>query len=171
MNSNRTQIDEQQIFNGLSLALVQAEKAKREQTYPIGAIITSFDGTVIAQAHNRVKSQHDPTAHAEIEVIRKAGLYLQKNKGQGILYTTIEPCLMCIGAILAADISVLVWGVSDSYGGAVDFVANSYQKENLVMPHVIAEPFPELGKMICELMRTWELSRGYPSELWGKCGG
>ncbi len=159
-------ISEEQMSNGLSLALLQAEKARLEQTYPIGAVVTSLDGRVIAEAHNRVKSSNDPTAHAEIEVIRKAGLFLQIHKRQGVLYTTVEPCLMCTGAILAADIAVLVWGVSDSYGGAVSFVADAYRRENVVMPQIIAEPSPELGRKICELMKEWELSRGYPATNW-----
>lgn len=163
-----TRLSQQQISIGLTLALAEAKKAQRKHTYPIGAVLTTLDGTLIAKAHNRVKSHNDPTAHAEIEVIRKAGLFLQKNKYQSVLYTTCEPCLMCMGAILHADISDLVWGVSDSYGGAVDFVRNSYQKENMIFPTVIAEPLPELSKEICELMKIWDASRGYSTEIWEK---
>lgn len=168
MSSEQITISEQQVFNGLSLALAQAKLARQEHTYPIGAVITSLDGSVIAEAHNRVKSNSDPTAHAEMEVIRKAGTFLQKNKRQSVLYTTIEPCLMCTGAILNSDIAVVVWGVSDTYGGAVGFVASSYKKENLVMPKIIAEPSPELAKKICALMREWDGSRGYSTAIWDR---
>jgi len=163
-----TSLSDGQVSDGLRLALAEARKAQRKHTYPIGAVITTLDGDVIAKAHNRVKSHHDPTAHAEVEVIRKAGAFLQKNKRQGVLYTTMEPCLMCMGAIIMADISVVVWGVSDTYAGAVDFVMNTYQKENLVLPQLVREPLPELIGPICELMKAWDVSRGYSTEIWNR---
>lgn len=161
-------LSEHQISIGLNLALTEAEKAQQAQTYPIGAVITALDGEIIAKAHNRVKSHHDPTAHAEIEVIRSAGLFLSKNKWQGILYTTIEPCLMCVGAILAADIAVLVWGASDLRSGAVQFILKSYEKEDLVFPQIIAEPDPDFSARIRGMMRNWETSRGYSPENWNR---
>jgi len=150
------------------LALAEARKAQRKHTYPIGAVLTTLDGELIAKAHNRVKSHHDPTAHAEVEVIRKAGAFLQKDKRQSVLYTTTEPCLMCMGAILAADIAVVVWGVSDAYGGAADFIADSYRRQNLVLPQLVREPLPELVGPICELMKSWDVSRGYSTEIWNR---
>jgi len=157
-----------QISVGLNLALAEARKAQRKHTYPIGAVLTTLDGELIAKAHNRVKSHHDPTAHAEVEVIRKAGAFLQKDKRQSVLYTTTEPCLMCMGAILAADIAVVVWGVSDAYGGAADFIADSYRRQNLVLPQLVREPLPELVGPICELMKSWDVSRGYSTEIWNR---
>lgn len=161
-------ISEQQLSIGLSLAVAEAKKARLKQNYPYGAVITTLNGNVIAKAHNRVKPLHDPTAHAEVEVIRKAGMFLRNNKRQSILYTTIEPCLMCIGAILASDISVLVWGVNDSNGGAVNFTINSYRKEKIIFPQIISEPLPEISMQICELMRSWEISRGRSPQNWIK---
>ena len=159
-------ISDKQIASGLQLALEQAKAAKQQNTYPIGAIITDFDGNVIAQAHNMVVPKQDPTAHAEIEVIRKAGKYLRESKYQSVLYTTIEPCLMCMGAIIASDISIVVWGVNDLYGGAAEFVLNEYTKENARKPDVISEPDSDIAVEIRELMREWEQGRGYSDENW-----
>ena len=103
-------ITNEQIVDGLRLALEQARAAKHQNTCPIGAIITDKEGNVIAQAHNMVVPNQDPTAHAEIEVIRKAGKYLREHKYQSVLHTTVEPCLMCMGAIIASDIAMVVGG-------------------------------------------------------------
>ncbi len=155
-----------QITDGLRLALEQARKAEQLGTYPIGAIITDAKGNVIAQAHNLVIPHNDPTAHAEIEVIRKAGAYLRKHKCESVLYVTVEPCLMCMGAIMAADITAVVWGVNDQYGGAARFVLEQYKKENARKVHAMPEPRAEIAREIREMMKKWECSRGYPEENW-----
>lgn len=159
-------LSDEQITNGLQLALEQARKAERLKTYPIGAIITDAIGNVIAQAHNLVIPRNDPTAHAEIEVIRKAGRYLRKHKYQSVLYVTVEPCLMCMGAIIAADITAIVWGVNDKYGGAARFVLERYEKENMKNALAIPEPRAEIAKEIREMMQEWERRRGYTEENW-----
>jgi len=157
---------DEQLVTGLRLALAQAKAAEELNTYPIGAIITDFEGNIIAQAHNRVIPNHDPTAHAEIEVIRKAGKHLREHKHQSVLYTTVEPCLMCMGAIITADIATVVWGVNDRYAGAAGFVLTRYEKQNLKKPTAIPEPDPETAMEIRKLMRTWEQRRGYGSDHW-----
>ena len=138
-------LDDEQKLYGLKLALVQAKKAQARHTYPIGAVITTLEGKVIARSHNRVVPGRDPTAHAEVEVIRKAGAYLQANKRQSVLYTTLEPCLMCMGAILEANIAAVVWAFRDNYRGAASFVLEQYQKKKLVKPVVFAEPHPAMA--------------------------
>ena len=166
MYSTTTNLSPGQISKGLHLALNQAKEAYKKNTYPIGAVIVKPDGELVAQAHNLVVLNNDPTAHAEMEAIRRAGKYLRQNKYQAILYTTVEPCLMCMGAILAADISTVVWAVSDNYGGAVQLVVNMYIKGNSRKPKLIAEPLPEIASSIREMMRDWEHSRGYSAANW-----
>jgi tRNA(adenine34) deaminase len=102
----------------MRIALEQAYQALREGEVPIGAVLIS-EGEVIAHAHNMPISLNDPTAHAEILVLREAAL--RKNNYRlpnTVLYVTLEPCLMCIGAILQARVATVVFGVSDPKAGA-----------------------------------------------------
>ena len=101
------------------LALSEAEKARDKGEVPIGAVIVT-DGRVIARGHNLRESKNDPTAHAEIIAIRKAAKKLNSWRLiNSILYVTVEPCVMCIGAIVLARIPRLVFGCLDPKGGAV----------------------------------------------------
>lgn len=96
----------------------QAHQALREGEVPIGAVLVS-EGAVIAQAHNMPISLNDPTAHAEILVLREAAL--RKNNYRlpnTVLYVTVEPCVMCIGAILQARVATVVFGAFDPKAGA-----------------------------------------------------
>lgn len=102
----------------MRIALEQAHQALREGEVPIGAVLIS-EGEVIAQAHNMPISLNDPTAHAEILVLREAAL--RKNNYRlpnTVLYVTLEPCVMCIGAILQARVDTVVFGASDPKAGA-----------------------------------------------------
>jgi tRNA(adenine34) deaminase len=100
-------------------AYAQAEKAYDSGEVPIGAVIVRR-GKVIAAAHNMRESQKDPTAHAELLAIRQACEVLGSPDLRGCdLYVTLEPCPMCMGAIILARINVLVFGCSDySFGAA-----------------------------------------------------
>ena len=103
----------------MMLALSEAEKARDKGEVPIGAVIVT-DGRVIARGHNLRESKNDPTAHAEIIAIRKAAKKLNSWRLiNSILYVTVEPCVMCIGAIVLARIPRLVFGCLDPKGGAV----------------------------------------------------
>jgi tRNA(adenine34) deaminase len=102
----------------MRIALEQAHQALREGEVPIGAVLVS-EGEVIAQAHNMPIALNDPTAHAEILVLREAAL--RKNNYRlpnTVLYVTVEPCVMCIGAILQARVATVVFGASDLKAGA-----------------------------------------------------
>lgn len=101
------------------LALFEAEKARDKGEVPIGAVVVT-DGRVIARGHNLRESKNDPTAHAEMIAIRKAAKKLNSWRlNKSTLYVTVEPCVMCIGAIVLARIPRLVYGCLDSKGGAV----------------------------------------------------
>jgi tRNA(adenine34) deaminase len=104
-------------------ALALAGQAAEVGEAPIGAIIVDpATNSLIAQAHNQPISDHDPSSHAELLAIRRAGLALgnYRLKPGLTLYVTLEPCTMCAGAISQARIARLVYGAPDVKGGAVD---------------------------------------------------
>jgi len=103
----------------MKLALSEAEKAGGKGEVPIGAVIVT-DGRVIARGHNLRESKNDPTAHAEMIAVRNAAKKLNSWRLiNSTLYVTVEPCVMCIGAIVLARIPRLVFGCLDPKGGAV----------------------------------------------------
>jgi len=102
----------------MGLALKEAKKAYEEDEVPIGAVIVGDKG-IIGKARNRVEATKDPTAHAEILAIREAALKLGNWRlTDSTLYVTVEPCIMCAGAIVLSRISRLVFGVRESKFGA-----------------------------------------------------
>ena len=105
----------------MDLALVEAERARELGEVPIGAVVLSADGEVLAQAGNRTLQQRDPTAHAELLAIRAACAKLGSERLVGCdLYVTLEPCAMCAAAISFARIRRLYFGAADPKGGAVE---------------------------------------------------
>ena len=101
----------------MSFALEQARKAEKEGEVPVGAILVK-DALVIARAHNKPISSNDPTAHAEIQLLRAAGEELKNYRLPGTtLYVTLEPCAMCLGAIMHARIERVVFGAHDPKTG------------------------------------------------------
>ena len=97
----------------MKVAISEANLAKIEGEIPVGAVLILND-KLIAKAHNQPILNHDPTAHAEVEVLRKAGKKLKNYRLSGsTLYVTLEPCIMCLGAIMHARIERLVFGASD----------------------------------------------------------
>jgi tRNA(adenine34) deaminase len=105
----------------MDLALAEAEAAGRRGEVPIGAVLVSASGAILARAGNRTLGSCDPTAHAEILVIREACLKLGNERLVDCdLYVTLEPCAMCAAAISFARIRRLYFGASDPKGGAVE---------------------------------------------------
>ena len=104
----------------MRLALQEARKAGELGEVPVGAVIIDETGTVLAAAGNRSIVDRDPAGHAEIEALRAAGQKLENYRLLNTtLYVTIEPCVMCAGAIVHARIRRLVFGALDSKAGAV----------------------------------------------------
>jgi tRNA(adenine34) deaminase len=102
----------------MKLALDEAIRAVGEGEVPVGAVLVD-EGEVMARAHNMPISLHDPTAHAEILVLREAALRkLNYRLPNSVLYVTVEPCLMCAGALLQARVARLVFGTADPKAGA-----------------------------------------------------
>ncbi len=103
----------------MQLALQQAELAFAVGEVPVGAVLVK-DGEVIAAGYNRPISHCDPSAHAEIVVLRQAAQVLDNYRLVGTqLYVTLEPCLMCVGALVHGRINRLVFGAYESKAGAV----------------------------------------------------
>ena len=101
----------------MQYAIIEANIAKGKGEVPVGSIIVQ-DNQIIAKAHNCPISKNDPTAHAEIEVLRKAGEKLHNYRlPKTTLYVTLEPCSMCLGAMIHARIDRVVFGASDPKSG------------------------------------------------------
>ena len=101
-------------------ALLEAQQATRQDEVPVGAVLVAEDGTVLAKDHNRTIALCDPTAHAEILALRAASRALGNYRLLNTtLYVTIEPCIMCMGALLQARVARIVFGAKDpKWGGA-----------------------------------------------------
>ena len=103
----------------MAIALAQAEEARSVDEVPVGAVIVR-EGIILAAAHNQREQLRDPTAHAEMIAITQAATALDSWRLEGCsLYVTLEPCLMCAGAILQARVSQVVFGAADPKAGAV----------------------------------------------------
>jgi tRNA(adenine34) deaminase len=110
-------------------ALALARQGAEAGEVPIGAVIVK-DGAIIAKAHNTPRTDHDPTAHAEIMAIRAAAKALGDERLTGCeLWVTLEPCAMCAGAIAHARIARLYYAASDPKGGAVEHGARVFDQE------------------------------------------
>ncbi len=133
----------------MQIALEQAKLAESLGEVPVGALIVK-DGEVIAAAHNQPIGLHDPSAHAEIQAIRKAAKILGNYRlVDCTLYVTLEPCVMCTGAIQHARIAQLVYGAKDPKTGACGSVVNLMTEDKLnhhtaVIAGVLAEPCGEM---------------------------
>jgi tRNA(adenine34) deaminase len=104
-------------------ALAEAEEGARQGEVPVGALVVKPSGDIIARAHNQPISLNDPTAHAEILALRQAAVKTLNYRLPGhVLYVTLEPCVMCVGAMLQARLTKVVYAASDPKGGAVESV-------------------------------------------------
>jgi tRNA(adenine34) deaminase len=116
--------DAQHIVN-MQIALAQARQAARIQEVPVGAVLVSAEGDILAKAHNRTICDHDPSAHAEMLVIRQAAAQCQNYRLLNTtLYVTVEPCLMCMGAVIHARIQRVFFGTRDPKWGAAGSLYN-----------------------------------------------
>ena len=115
----------------MQLALVEAQKARALGEVPVGAVLVS-DNQVIATGHNQPISNNDPSAHAEVAALRAAGKNLSNYRlPNTTLYVTLEPCMMCCGAIMHARISRVVYGAADAKTGCVHSVLNLFDNPQL----------------------------------------
>jgi len=136
----------------MSLAFDEACMAAAEAEPPVGAVLIDAQGAVLARAHNQTIKHHDSTAHAEVLCLREAGARLGNHRLPGtILLVTLEPCLMCVGALLHARVAGIVFATADPKAGAL---VSNLDGANLpfanhrpwVLPGVLAEDCAALLK-------------------------
>jgi len=143
-------------------ALEQAREALHRGEVPIGAVLVK-DGVIICRAHNSPITLQDPTAHAEILALRSAGQRLNNYRFLDTeLYVTLEPCVMCMGALVHARVKRLIFGAADPKAGAAGSVFSLACHEKLnhaldVMPGVLAE---ECGDLLQKFFKEKRNSGG-----------
>ena len=136
----------------MRLALAQAQEARAAGEVPVGAVVVK-DGEVIATGFNQPISRHDPTHHAEIAALRAAATVIGNYRLPGCtLYVTLEPCVMCAGAMMHARIARVVFGARDPKTGACGSVLNLFANAQLnhhaeVVGGVLAD---ECGTMLSD---------------------
>ncbi len=134
-------------------ALAQARAAFEEGDVPVGAVVTHA-GRIIARGHNQREKLIDPTAHAEMIALTAAAAWVRSWRlAECTLYVTLEPCVMCAGAIVLARISRLVFAAADPKAGAVTSLYSIPTDERLNHRVVIGEPL--LGDQCAELLREF----------------
>lgn len=115
----------------MHLALAQARLAHQQGEVPVGAVVV-HDGEILSAAHNRPIGAQDPSAHAEMLAIREAASRLENYRlMETTLYVTLEPCIMCAGALIQARVSRLVYGARDPKSGGVVSLYRLLQDERL----------------------------------------
>ncbi len=139
----------------MKIALREAEKAYAEGEVPVGAIVV-IDGKVISRGYNMVEKLKDPTAHAEIIALTSAFNALgAKYLPDATLYVTVEPCLMCAGAIYWSKLGRIVWGTSDVKNGHQVYTGdkNPFHPKAQIISGVLAEEASELMREFFQARR------------------
>lgn len=137
----------------MRLALNEARKAFEEQEVPVGAVVVA-DGAIVGRGHNLVETLSDPTAHAEMQALTAAastlgGKYLQ----QCTLYVTVEPCIMCAGAIGWAQVGRVVWGADDPKKGFRRYSEEVFHPKTVVEGGVLGAECAELMGLFFAALR------------------
>lgn len=138
-------------------ALELAKRAEEEGEVPVGAVIVQ-DNDLIAEGWNQPIGHHDPTAHAEVSALRKAGLSARNYRLTGAtLYVTLEPCVMCAGAIMHARIGRVVYGAKDPKTGVAGSVMNLFEGSHVY--HQVAVHGGVLADECGDLLRRFFRAR------------
>lgn len=142
----------------MDVALAEGRAAAERGEVPVGAVLVAADGRRLASAGNRTRELNDPTAHAEIAVIREACAKLGDQRLTGCdLYVTLEPCPMCAAAISFARIRRLYYGAADPKGGGVEHGARIFSQPTC---HHAPEIYPGLGEAAASaLLRAFFIER------------
>ncbi len=115
----------------MQLALAYAQRAAEQGEVPVGAVLVQ-NGKLLAAAHNQPIATHDPSAHAEIRTLRQAGQRLQNYRlPETTLFVTLEPCVMCAGALMHARVARIVYATHDPKTGACGSVINLFAEDKL----------------------------------------
>ena len=134
-------------------AILQAQTAYEEDEVPVGAVLVK-DGEIIAESYNQLIQLNDPTSHAEINVIRKASKILGNYRlNNTSLYVTLEPCLMCCGAMIHARIENLIFSTKDPKSGAV--VSNARALDYNFINHKVRYSYGPLKEESSTLLKKF----------------
>ncbi|HXC51244.1 MAG TPA: tRNA adenosine(34) deaminase TadA [Candidatus Limnocylindrales bacterium] len=133
-------------------AMLEARRADGVDEVPVGAVLVR-DGAVLARGHNRTIVDTDPTAHAEIIALRAAALATGDHRVGGTLYVTLEPCSMCMGAMIQARVERLVFATRDPKAGAA--VSLYSIGSDVRLNHRFASSEGPLARESAELLRTF----------------
>jgi tRNA(adenine34) deaminase len=143
-------------------ALAQADLAAAAGEVPVGAVVV-LDGRVVGAGHNQPIGASDPTAHAEVVAMRAAAAAVGNYRLTGAtLYVTVEPCLMCVGAMVHARIGTLVYGASEPKAGAIDSTQRAHEHPalNHCMTVVAGVLAVECGRRLTEFFASRRQARG-----------
>ncbi|AFS52420.1 tRNA adenosine(34) deaminase TadA [Leptospirillum ferriphilum] len=153
-NSDDGNMDERWMTEALS----EAKTAMEKNEIPIGAILVDANGTVLGRGHNQRVGSTDPTAHAEIVALRTSGLHVKNYRLPGTtLYVTVEPCLMCFGALLEARVETVVFGIREPRWGVT---GSLYDLQNDPrFPHRIRVREGVLSHACLDLLQSFFQSR------------
>lgn len=143
----------------MRLALLLAEEATAAGEVPVGCVVCNASGEVIGRGRNRCMEKHDATAHAEMEAIREASAAVGDWRLDGCtLFVTLEPCPMCVGAIVHTRISNIVYGLSEPVTGCCGSVINLFEERlghhPAIYGGVCAEESQELLNRFFKGLRT-----------------
>jgi tRNA(adenine34) deaminase len=131
-------------------AMLEAQKALAKDEIPIGAVVVA-NGVIIGRGHNMTETLHDVTAHAEMQAITAAEEYLGgKYLDRCALYVTVEPCVMCAGAIGWSQLGKLVYGASDEKRGFMRYAPQALHPKTQVVSGIMAD---EAGEMMREFFK------------------
>lgn len=153
---------DQQNLQFMRRAIALSEESVRNGGGPFGAVIVK-DGEIVAEGNNRVTLDHDPTAHAEVSAIRRAGQRLGTFDLSGcVIYTSCEPCPMCLGAIYWAHIDRIYYGNTQADAAAIGFDDAWLYREIALEPHLRHKRMEEL--LPDEAIRAFNMWRDKPDK-------
>jgi tRNA(adenine34) deaminase len=144
----------------MQLALKEAKKAEIKGEVPVGCIIVDAQGKVISRGHNLTELLFDPTAHAELLAIKKCAKKLKSWRLDGAtLYSTLQPCLMCMGAVINSRITRLVYGADDPQIEGINYIFELEDiypqvKKLSILKYVLNEECSEMLKNFFKTLRT-----------------
>lgn len=134
----------------MRIAIAEAQEVARRDEVPIGAVVVC-QGKVIARGHNLTETLTDVTAHAEMQTITSASSYLGgKYLTECTIYVTVEPCLMCAGALGWSQLARVVYGASDDKRGYHTYCKNPFHKKTEVVGGILAD---ECAKMMSDFFK------------------
>lgn len=139
----------------MKLALLEAKKAYSKNEVPVGAVLVAPNGTIISRGYNRTETEFDSCAHAEMIAIRKASRKLKSWRLSGsTIYVTLEPCLMCMGAIINSRIDRIIYGTRDPNGGSIDLVGLNIFPSKIMIKSIDNELVSVCSDLLTDFFRN-----------------